>query len=147
MNKIFILILVCCSFLSKANEIVMIEVYSLPFNKSYVIGIDKKGVRKDYDLGIKIKNSDLISSLSAKQILNNLKLSDSLVAKNFDDFRAFIIIRFKNGKSRKFYISGTAYIIENNKVFERNLDFLKMVYSFFPANFRPYYPIFESLSK
>ncbi|OYU97738.1 MAG: hypothetical protein CFE21_05470 [Bacteroidetes bacterium B1(2017)] len=144
MYKLFLALLIVGNLGVFAKGIVSIKVYSVPFNNSYIIGINKNEIRKNYDIGINIKNSEIISSLNIEQTVNNLKLSDSLNANDFGDFRSFVKLKFAGGKIRKFYITSTGYIIEKNKVFDFNLEFLKLVYSFFPNNFRPYYQIWAT---
>jgi len=144
MNKLFLILMWLIGYELLAKEIITMEVYAIPFNSSYIIGIEKKVVRMNYDIGIKIKNSDVIYLLNIKQTLKDLKLTNKFKAAYFGDFRAFIIIRFENGKRRKFYITGTGYIIENKKVYEPNLNFLKMAYYYLPDNFKPYYKIWEN---
>lgn len=122
----------------------MLEVYALRFDTRYIIGIDKSVIRTNYDIGIKINNLDLINSLNITETLKNLKSSNKFKATDLGDFRTFIIIRFENGKRRKFYITGTGYIIENKKVYEPNLEFLKMAYYYLPDNFKPYYKIWKN---
>jgi hypothetical protein len=122
----------------------MLEVYALRFDTKYIISIDKSAIRNNYNIGVKINNSDLIGSLNMVETLKNLKSSNKFKADYFGDFRTFIIIRFQNGKRRKFYITGTGYIIENKKVYEPNLNFLKMAYYYLPDNFKPYYKIWEN---
>ncbi len=144
MNRIILIILFLGNLGLFAQQTKMLEVYALPFNNSYIIGIDKSVIRTNYDIGIKINNSDLISSLNITETLKNLKSSNKFKADYFGDFRTFIIINFQNGKRRKFYITGTGYIIENKKVYEPNLEFLKMAYYYLPDNFKRYYKIWEN---
>ena len=120
--------------ISVDNKPKEIEIYALPFYARYTININKKGLRENYDLRIKIKDEFALNEWQ----LNNLKVCDSLNYDKFKDYRAIVIMNFGKGKKREFLVSCTGHIIEKHIVYEYNSTFLKRTYAFFPKNYFPF---------
>lgn len=121
------------------NTVTEVCVSANHFHSLAPINIDKHDIKTGFGLSVRNRDEAILAELNVHKIVQTLVIDKDINTSTVNDFRAVVIIKYLNQKSRTFYIAGTGHIIEGKTVYKPNDDFIDMAYYLFPEPYKQHH--------
>lgn len=138
MKKVTLLIiflnLILYGYSQESCKIKEIEIYALNYQSMYFANVDKRDLKKEHPIYVKITDKFAIERAMIPVYLTELEINSE--RNSSDDYRAKVIIHYNFFKKEVFYLTAwSGEFVKGKTTYKANYKLVAALYSFLPEHY------------